>query len=96
LGLVDELGGYRKALQVVREAAQLPPDAELRLRVYPRPKSTWEYLLEHGIVRSSDSAVASAFVQTMRKVEPIVALARRLGLIPSNGVLTMPEMAPFQ
>lgn len=96
LGLVDELGGYQKALQVVREAAQLPPDAELRLRVYPRRKSTWEYLLEHGIVRSSESAAAAALIQTIRKVEPIVALARRLGLIPSHGVLTMPEMAPFK
>ena len=96
LGLVDALGGYRTALKLIREAAQLSPDAKLRLKVFPRAKSTWEYLLEHGIVRSSESAVASAFVQTMRKLEPIVALARRLGLIPSPGVLTMPEVAPFR
>ena len=95
LGLIDELGGYKTALKHVRETAQLPPDAELRLKVFPRPKSTWEYLLEHGIVRSGESAVASAFVQTMQELQPVVALARRLGLIPSTGVLTMPELAPF-
>ncbi len=96
LGLVDELGGYQTALKLIREAAQLPPDAELRLQVFPRAKSTWEYLLEHGIVRSSDSAAASAFVHTVRKLQPVVTLARRLGLVPSPGVLTMPEIAPFR
>ena len=96
LGLVDALGGYRTALKLIREAAQLAPDAELRLKVFPRAKSTWEYLLEHGIVRSSESAVASAYVHTMRKLQPVFTLAQRLGIIPSPGVLTMPEIAPFR
>ena len=96
LGLVDALGGYHTAMRHVREAAQLPTDAELRLRVFPRPKSPWEYILEHGIVRSSDTAATTALVQTMRKLQPIVSLARRLGLIPSPGALTMPEIEPFQ
>lgn len=96
LGLLDELGGYRTALKLVRETAKIPPDAELRLKVFPRAKSPWEYLLEHGIVRSSESAVASALAQTMRELQPVVALARRLGLIPPPGVLTMPELAPFR
>ena len=96
LGLVDALGGYRTALKLIREAAQLSPDAKLRLKVFPRAKSTWEYLLEHGIVRSSESAVASAYVHTMRKLQPVFTLAQRLGIIPSPGVLTMPEIAPFR
>ncbi len=96
LGLVDELGGYQTALKLIREAAQLSPDAELRLQVFPRAKSLWEHLLEHGIIRSSEPAIASAFGQTMGKLQPIVTLARRLGLLPPPGVLTMPQIAPFR
>lgn len=96
LGLLDELGGYKAALKHVRETAQLSPDAELRLKVFPRAKSPWEYLLEHGIVRSSESVAASAYVHTLRRLQPIFTLARRLGLIPAPGVLTMPDIGPFQ
>ena len=96
LGLVDELGGFQTAMKHVREAAQLSPDAELRFKVFPRAKSPWEYLLDHGIVRSRESVAASAYVHTMRRLQPIFTLARRLGLIPAPGVLTMPDIGPFQ
>ncbi len=96
LGLVDELGGFRVALQLLREAAHLPPDAELRLQVYPRPKSTWELLLEQGIIRGSEPAAVSTLAHAMRAIQPFVNIARRLGLMPAHGVLTMPETAPFR
>lgn len=36
-GLVDELGGYREALAAVRRLVDLPEDAPLALRRFPRP-----------------------------------------------------------
>jgi protease-4 len=42
--LVDALGGYETALNVTRELLALPAGAPLRIREYPRPKSTLERL----------------------------------------------------
>jgi protease-4 len=39
LGLVDELGGYQTALDLVRAALGQPEDAPLRVKLYPRPQS---------------------------------------------------------
>ncbi len=51
-GLVDELGGYAATLRAAREAASLAPDAAIRLRLFPRRKSTLrlfaEAIAEHG------------------------------------------------
>lgn len=41
LGLVDATGGLMAALDIARERADLPADAELVLEVYPRPKRTF-------------------------------------------------------
>lgn len=38
-GLVDELGGFRTALALTREAAGIPPDAPIRLREFPPRRS---------------------------------------------------------
>ena len=46
VGLVDELGGFRTALQLAKEKAGI--DGEARLAVYPRQPTFWEQLLEGG------------------------------------------------
>ena len=45
-GLVDELGGYAATLRAVREAAGIEPDTAIRLRLFPRRKSTLRLLAE--------------------------------------------------
>lgn len=47
-GLVDELGGFVRALEVVRELAELEPDAPLQVVVYPAEKTLFQLLLEEG------------------------------------------------
>ncbi len=46
LGLVDDLGGYRTALAVVREVAGLPADARLDLQPFPERKSALAALVD--------------------------------------------------
>ena len=43
-GLVDELGGYAATLRAVREVAGIPSGTPIRLRLFPRPKSTLRLL----------------------------------------------------
>lgn len=46
LGLVDELGGIDRAVELAAEAAGLPSDEPVRLAFYPEPKSWLELLVE--------------------------------------------------
>jgi protease-4 len=45
-GLVDELGGFDRAVELAREAAGLGKDDKIRLAPYPPPKRMIELLLE--------------------------------------------------
>ncbi len=46
LGLVDELGGLREAIDLAKKEAGLPPEQEVRLVQFPREKKFLEALLE--------------------------------------------------
>lgn len=43
-GLVDELGGFPVALRLAREAADLKPDAPVKLKVFPKKKGPLGFL----------------------------------------------------
>ena len=45
-GLVDELGGMELALTRVRELANIPAEADVKLQRYPAPKTGLELLFE--------------------------------------------------
>ena len=47
-GLVDELGGFERALELAREAAGIGAEEEVRLIGYPPPKNFIEVLFESG------------------------------------------------
>src|SRR5687767_1291725 len=42
LGLVDELGGLERAVEIAKQQAKLDPDAEVELILYPGKKSIYE------------------------------------------------------
>ncbi len=46
LGLVDELGGFARALELARDAIGVAPGQPVELRVYPRPRSPFEEVLD--------------------------------------------------
>ena len=45
-GLVDELGGFDRAIELVREAAGIEADEEIQLVPYPAPKNLFEALFD--------------------------------------------------
>jgi len=47
LGLVDELGGLRRALDIAKEKAGFPADAKVELRIFPEKKPLLEFLLSN-------------------------------------------------
>jgi protease-4 len=50
-GLVDELGGLNRAVELIREKARIPRGEKISLTVYPPQRSLWERLM----LRSSQS-----------------------------------------
>ncbi|WP_224240555.1 signal peptide peptidase SppA [Hyalangium gracile] len=88
--LVDEVGGFPKALELAREAAKLSKDAEVHVQVFPRKKQPAEVLAEMlgGGAGDNSEDEASASVRALAPWTPVVeqtqALYRlgvRLGLI---------------
>ena len=97
-GLVDELGGLPVALRLARAAIGLPPDAAIRLKLFPAHPALWEAVLERLLgdahESSEPSAATALLVRTLRLVRPVLQLARTLGLTPRQDVLTMPDIRP--
>jgi protease-4 len=57
--LVDEVGGFDRALALAREAAGIAPDARVGLDFYPRPESFWRWLSDQRNGRLDARATAA-------------------------------------
>ncbi len=91
VGLVDDLGGYRKALAAVREEAGLEPDEPLRLKRFPEPETGLERALRDLAGGAEAGGRAAALVAYLLDVaRPAIAA---LGLLdPAAGPLRMPPV----
>ncbi len=92
LGLVDEVGGFPKALELLKAAAGIAADSNVTLTTYPKPKSFFEALMDKGRESSEPSSQAAAMAEVIRIAAPWVRLAERTGLAPGSGALTMPPV----
>ena len=82
LGLVDELGGYDTALKLAKKAAGIPESEEVKVVVYPRPKTILQTLLQRGGPDNSDKeAVAQTLGRVLEEVQPV---ARELDAVGIN------------
>lgn len=91
LGLVDELGGFDRALALAKEAAGIAADAPVQVKVYPREKTLIEVLVSRLFGRDDESGGASGGTDAaLAAVRPLARLARAVGLAPRPGVLTAP------
>jgi protease-4 len=73
-GLVDELGGFDRALALAKQAAKIAPDKKVRLVRYPVEKTLFETLMERV---GSQAAVTGAVARQLRRsndaAEPVRA-----------------------
>ena len=91
-GLVDELGGYAASLGTVREIAGIAPDALIRLRLFPRRKSTLRLLAEE-FTGGGDGEIAiptpDLWNEVVVRFGPLATWARSTGLTGRPGLLEM-------
>lgn len=97
LGLVDELGGYDTALKLAKKAANIPDGDEVKIVVYPRPKTFLEALLQrHGADNSDKEAVGQALARILQDVQPVARELKAAGITrqgkDQDDVLSMPEL----
>jgi len=64
IGLVDEIGGLDRAIELARQAAGLPAGGALRLEFYPRPRSWLEAFRDRG-----ESPLPEALLRLARSLE---------------------------
>ena len=90
-GLVDRLGGYPVALEEVRAVLGLAEDARLELEVFPRPRSTFELLVER-LSSIGSPAPSPELVKTLLGMAAQIGQALRdLGIAgEGQGPLTAP------
>src|SRR6266850_2216601 len=97
LGLVDELGGYDTALNLARKAASIADGEDVRIVVYPRPKTFLQSLLQRqGPDNSDKEAVGQTLARILEIVQPMARQLDAAGINRKNKdqdeVLRMPEM----
>jgi protease IV len=72
LGLVDELGGYQTALRLAKKAVGVSDGEEVKIVVFPQPKSFIESLMQRGGPENSDKeAVGQALARIFEVVQPV-------------------------
>lgn len=76
-GLVDELGGMKTAMRLIREALELEADASLNLVVFPKEKTLIEQVMEKGLIRTLSNGDALARLAT--ELQPVFRFARTVG-----------------
>ena len=76
-GLVDELGGMKAAMRLIREALELEADTSLNLVVFPKEKNLIEQVMEKGLIRTLSNGDALARFAT--ELQPVFRFARTVG-----------------
>jgi protease-4 len=91
LGLVDELGGWPKALRLVRKAAGLADNAPIRLKVYPEKKTLLKLVRDFNL-HITDEETADELARTLEDLQPLVRSVESLGFGSRSGVLRNPDV----
>ena len=81
LGLVDELGGIPKAVELAKEAAGIDSTATVRLRRFPRRPSFIDLIRDEATPESEWNAAVRAMDRVFEALGPMVATLERTGAV---------------
>lgn len=99
-GLVDELGGYRKALALAKGAAGLAEDTAVAVRPFPEARDPFAAFLEDAFGSEIDSPGLRALLRGLARVAqalaPLVQAAETLTGDPRSHALRSPGAVPLK
>ena len=85
LGLVDELGGYDVALRLAKKAIGVSEGEEVKIVVYPKPKSLIESVMERrGPDNSDKEALGQMLARILEVVQPVARELDAIGIKSQN------------
>lgn len=86
LGLVDELGGYDTALRLAKKEAGISESDDVKIVVYPRPKTFLESVMERrGPENSEKEAVGQTLARILQVVQPAARELDAVGIKAKDG-----------
>ncbi|MCP4725554.1 MAG: signal peptide peptidase SppA [bacterium] len=91
LGLVDAIGGFPEAIAMAKEAAGIPDDAPVDIKLFPRERSTFELLFESGYIKTGKEN-NTALNKMLTAIKPITGLLSELSLNPYQNILRAPGL----
>src|SRR5580693_10325398 len=81
LGLVDELGGFPVAVRLAKKAAGVPDSDEVKVVIYPRPKSLFQSVIDRrGADNSDREGVSQTLVRIMQEMQPVTRELKAAGV----------------
>jgi protease-4 len=96
-GLVDELGGLGRAVELAAEAVDATPEA-VRLKRFPEERDPFEAFLEDALGSALDSpglgALARGLARLAQALAPLLVASERLSEDPRTRTLMAPEVRP--
>ncbi len=93
LGLVDELGGFMKALEVAKELAEIDADTKVQIRKFPRELTDMEKL-EQMFNVTAEATANLQDLQTLTSSAEFQAFMRAKALINEKGQAQMKADLP--
>ncbi len=92
LGLVDELGGFDKALALAKEAARIGADDPVRLKPFPRGKTMLERVLRKALGGAREDAASRTWAAALKDIQPVARAVSGFTPEMEAEILAMPEM----
>jgi len=80
IGLVDELGGFDTAVQLVKKSIQVPESEDVKLTVFPKRKKFYELLLPRDADNSESEASMQAMAAMFESMQPVARKLQALGI----------------
>ncbi len=94
LGLVDELGGFRDAVELARQVAGIDPGEAVRLKTLPEPPDPFEALLDEVFAQGFQlRGLSHILSQAAKLLAPLTAATEGLEPSPGANALQMPPLA---
>lgn len=91
MGLVDELGGLARAIDLAKAKIGLGPDRVVELRRFPSDDNRWQKLLDR-VLRLTGADVAAPTVRLPREMREALA---QLGISARPGNVRLPPLPPL-
>jgi protease-4 len=89
VGLVDQLGGFREAIELAREASGISETEKFSLVVYPKKKTLLDLLTDKFLAVKENSSNPHTLVSALKSFQPYFNVLAKLGLT-HTGVLSLP------